>query len=89
MIYKNTKKRKHFNKFRSKKKYKGGSKKTEFGIQNLFLPTKEELDLNTDDSLIDVMYNTLKTYNVNVNKDILENNFNNYLALLNDAKIKF
>ena len=39
MIYKNTKKRKHFNKFMMiQKEYKAISKKTEFGIQNLNVP---------------------------------------------------
>jgi len=62
-----------------------GGNKYDLTLEKLYLPSPENLVLKTDDSILDLAYNTLQMYNVDVKKEDIKNNFMKYIGLVKDA----
>jgi hypothetical protein len=62
-----------------------GGNKYDLTLKKIYLPSPENLVLKTDDSMLDVAYNTLQMYNINITKDEIKSNFMEYISLVKDA----
>ena len=62
-----------------------GGNKYDLTLEKLYLPSPENLVLKTDDSMLDVAYNTLQMYNIDITKDEIKRNFIEYVRLVKDA----